>query len=173
MPLPNAWLATALCCGLALLGGCEPLDEPERVEPPRLASGASEPRALELPTLPPTPPPPAPAPAPAPPRSEPASRSRVEVSLTRIQATVEREQIHRLMTRLATRCHADDPQLRGTMTFAFALTGNQRGPTQPRVRASAGLERASACMRRAMETARWPTGLICGVGIFEVRVRFR
>ncbi len=164
MPQPIPWLATALGFALALLG-CESLDEPERVEPPRLASSTSEPRALELPTLPPTPA--------APPRSEPASRSRVEVSLTRIQATVEREQIHRLMTRLATRCHADDPQLRGTMTFAFALTGNQRGPTQPRVRASAGLERASACMRRAMEAARWPTGLICGVGIFEIRVRFR
>lgn len=168
MPQPNAWLATALGFALVLLG-CEPLDEPERVEPPRSASRTSEPRALELPTLPPTPA------APPSPRSEPepASRSRVEVSITRIQATVDSDQIHRLMTRLATRCHADDPQLRGTMTFAFALTGNQRGPTQPRVRASAGLERASACMRRAMETARWPTGLICGVGIFEIRVRFR
>lgn len=171
MPSPTGLTATCLCVCLL---GC---DEPQRVAAPVLAPvpTASHPRQLDPPALPPIP---AAPPLPAPPLDdlappEPDSpKPAVRVELVNIQANVDPEQIRRLMQRLATDCHTRAPTLAGTMTLRFALTGNYAGPELPQIRTTPGLGRLNACMRREMAAARWPTGQICGTGLFEIRVRF-
>ncbi len=107
---------------------------------------------------------------------EGAPKSRVVVRMTDSKGQVDREVIRRVVAHVAQTCHRRAlrraPAVVGRFKLKFRLNGDYKGPKSLLIDGRESDPQLASCLRREMDRTHWPTGRLCGVGLYEATVDF-